>query len=125
MEEVGGAEATAETISPVANLVEIQRRLVDHNHQVLTSFPNNNDKRIDYVIYYNYELKKTHRAEFGKIELVRKSFFDRLKEEGLEIQFIRMKEDDELHVYVLIHCPVPRLLREAERLKFEMRLKNV
>lgn len=96
--------------------------------QIPTHFPNDNRKRIDYVIVYKYvdddiDTAK-ERADFADKEQMRKKFFDALAKENFHIQLIRFK-CNENHVYALLHCDVNRLLDEAERVKLEMRLNNV
>jgi hypothetical protein len=98
--------------------------IVTTHPQLHTSFPNQNSKHIDYVLTYKYNLHSSQ-AEFNKNDLVRKSFIDRLRSEGLEVEFLRYKEKNNVTVFVLLHCPVERLLIEAERLKFQIPIKQV
>jgi hypothetical protein len=112
----------APTVESVA--ANTNQRIVNTHPQLPTSFPNQNSKHIDYVLTYKYNLNG-NQTEFNKNELVRRSFLDRLRGEGLEIEFLRYKEKNNVNVFALLHCPVERLLIEAERLKFQMPIKQV
>jgi hypothetical protein len=105
-------------LPPISSLV------ANSDVQNPTCFPNQNSKRIDYVIFYKYSLKETQ-AEFNKHELIRKSFLDRVIAEGIEVEHLRYSEDNNINVFVLLHCPIERLLIEAERLKLQMNIKKV
>jgi hypothetical protein len=96
----------------------------DSEVQNPTCFPNQNGKQIDYVLFYKYNLN-TPPAEFNRHELVRKTFLDRVIGEGIELEYLRYRKDSSINVFVLLHCPVERLLSEAERLKLQMNLKKV
>ena len=92
------------------------------NLQILTSFPNQNEKHIDYVICY----KKIDESvqideESHKKGLARQAFFKKLKEEKFDIHEIVHKK----MVFVLLHCQMERLLEEAEMIRLEMKLKDV
>ena len=93
--------------------------------QSLTCFPNQNHKHIDYVIAYKYNESEKNHKEFIRKEIVRRIFFDRLREETLELEFLAFKEDKKIQVYILIHCPMERLFIEAEKLKHQCRLNSV
>ena len=89
--------------------------------QIGTSFPGDNNKHIDYVIKYKHEY------DDASTKQKRINFFNRLKEEGLETYEIKIENKDEKcdTVYVLVNCSLDRLLKEAENIKLEMRLKTV
>lgn len=128
------------------------RGIVDRQPQILTHFPNDNSKRIDYVVAYKYDRKHDHqqpvaangggqqqqqhsidvdsdarreRDEFEEREDLRRKFVLKLQEEGFDVEFLRRNHSDYVSVYMLLHCNVERLLKEAERTKLEMRLNNV
>jgi hypothetical protein len=86
-----------------------------------TCFPNDT-KRIDYVIVHNEN--EDDKKETEK-ESVRQMFFQKLREDGLDVEFIKFKTGKENHTYVLIHCPVERLMIEAERTNHEMKIDKV
>ena len=102
------------------------------NIQVLTSLPNSNKKHIDYVLFY--ELPNTaddssllSSPNFIKAEQRREQFFTQLKRESFEIYNLEQTRisDGKRQIISLLHCPVKRLMREAELLRIEMKLKNV
>ena len=94
--------------------------------QILTSFPNSNNKHIDYVILYESNDKYDMiSAQMLKAEQRREQFFQQLKQETFEIYNIEQVKDDRKYVFCLLHCPVKRLMREAEFMQLEMKLKNV
>jgi deoxyribodipyrimidine photolyase-like uncharacterized protein len=93
----------------------------NNNIQILTDFPNQN-KHIDYVIVS--EKSKNHNeinAHSMKQAIVRKAFFDDLKENGFQVYEI----ENESEVFTLLNASVERLLEEAEITRLEMTLKNV
>ena len=93
--------------------------------QVLTCFPNDNSKEIDYVIYYQYGLGDQTKEEFLQKEKIREQYLARLKEESLETYKLSYNDDNDMKVFILIHCPIDRLLAEAERVKLDMKINNV
>lgn len=113
--------------------------VVDGHPQIATHFPNDNSKRIDYVILYKYEKKldenretdrddsemRKTREEFGQKEALRQKFIHRLQEEGFNVAPLRRNHRDRVDIYLLLNCSIERLLDEAEKSKLEMRLKNV
>jgi len=94
------------------------------NPQLLTSFPNQNDKLIDYVIVYEKpgDEKEKH-SERKKI--VQKAFFDKLKLQGFDIYEIEDEHDEKRIVFALLNCSMDRLLEEAELSRLELIIKNV
>jgi predicted nucleic acid-binding protein len=54
-----------------------------------------------------------------------KLFLDELKKENIEVFTLEAKSIHMKHVFVMLHCPMERLLVEAEKTKLEMQLKNV
>ncbi len=92
------------------------------NHQILTSFPNLNNKHIDYVIVFEV-LPAT--PENSECILKRKEFFDELCKESFEIFNLKITENDKRFIYSLLHCKTERLLEEAEVLHLKMKLKKV
>jgi hypothetical protein len=94
------------------------------NRQILTSFPNSNAKHIDYVIAYK-EGNNDDPDKKAEIESMRNAFFEALVNETIDISYIRFEKNEQIQVYALLHCPVERLLKEAEAMKLEMKLKNV
>ena len=101
-----------------------KKLILNKEPQVLTSFPNQNNKHIDYVLTYKYS-ENVNDEDFKRNELVRKSFLDRLRNEEIEIDFIKFKKKNEYNVYILLHSPIKRLLLEAEKIKHEMRINPV
>ena len=95
--------------------------------QILTSFPNDNIKHIDYVIIYEEQLDRDHLDERDlKIVQKRKEFFENLKENSFELVDLEVDiGNGKKRVFTLLHCPLNRLLQEAEHIRLEMRLKNV
>lgn len=121
--------------------------------QLPNCFPNDNTKRIDYVIVYKKdqqnqsEKKSKPDAESGeeneekdeKDEVAskekekkerkfrkktRKLFIKQLKEEGFDVERLQWV-GDECEVFILLHCSLKRLFEEAENTKLQMRLNNV
>ena len=83
-------------------------------YQLLTSFPNANEKHIDYVLVYQ-NLDSAPNSRFKKKCLAnRKIFFDRLQKESIEVQTIEAKSSKEDLIYALLHCDTERLLKQAE-----------
>jgi len=89
--------------------------------QNCTCFPNDT-KRIDYVIVYNQNDGEKNETEK---EPVRQVFFQKLREDGLDVEFIKFKTGKENHTYVLLHCPIERFMIEAERTNHEMKIDKV
>lgn len=90
--------------------------------QLLTTFPNDNQKRIDYVIAYKYDQKDQDDESFQKKEAVRQEFLKLLHNETINVYTIKFRKKDDWHVYYLLNCPIDRLLDEAERVKLEMKI---
>ena len=93
--------------------------------QKFCSFPNDNSKIIDYIIVYeDFDGDTTDPAKI-KILKKRKEFFKQLKVESFELYDLQNEHDGKKTTFTLLHCPVERLLQEAENFRLEMRLKNV
>ncbi|CAF0718472.1 unnamed protein product [Brachionus calyciflorus] len=90
--------------------------------QITTSFPNNNQKRIDYVIFYKYSDDETNNQDFEEKQKFRKKFLESISEESIEYYDLKFNRQNEKHHFLLLHCPLKRLFKEAENLKLEMRL---
>ena len=90
--------------------------------QITTSFPNENEKQIDYVIVYKDNEKNKNVAY--KMQ-VRDEFFEKLRQENVEVKFIEFKTGNEIRVYALIHCPNERLMVEAEKIKLRLPINSV
>jgi hypothetical protein len=99
-------------------------RGIQSEPQIPTHFPNDNTKRIDYVLVYKFTDSEAVEHEHEKKEQVRQKFFEALREESFEIYTAEFKASEN-HVYALLHCPLERLFKEAELVKMEMRLNNV
>ena len=56
---------------------------------------------------------------------MRQAFFQKIQEDGLELEFIKFKTKKENHTYVLLHCPLERLMVEAERTNLQMKIDKV
>ena len=97
------------------------------NSQNLTSFPNQNNKHIDYVLVYEEEgeeEEKKSEAEESK-ERIREGFLKALEAESFEwFRIVHEKKGQKL-VYILLNCKEERLLEEAEIIKIQMTLKHV
>jgi hypothetical protein len=83
-------------------------------------------KRIDYVLIYpdKHPEEETHRNKQKELEkhiLNRQQFEEAIKEEGVEIQKQKHKEN----MFVKVHVPFLRLCNEAEKCKLEMPLSGV
>ena len=96
------------------------------NHQLLTSFPNRNDKNIDYVLVYD-KLEVTNFDTFENKQkwTVRRAFFDRLRAEKIDTYVIEQNKYNKTLVFALLSCSKERLLEEAELIRLELTLKNV
>lgn len=95
-----------------------------HTPQSPTSFPSQNKKHIDYVVTYKDHTDDNQEKRAKKVK-ERKIFFDKLQEEGLEVEILEFGTGEELHNYALIHCPLERLMVEAEKIKLNMKLNDV
>ena len=96
-----------------------QKITFELNKQILTSFPNLNEKHIDYVIVYKVLDEITENEECLK---TRDEFFKQLQKESFDIYNITTEEK---LIYCLLHCQTNRLLHEAENIHLRMQLKNV
>lgn len=103
-------------------------------HLKLNYFPNDQSKHIDFVIHYNDESldlplgKKSQRNKrLIKLKQRRNKFLIQLiTEEEFEIfKIIKRLNDKQTSNYLLLHCPLSRLMLEAERMHKEMPLKDV
>jgi formylmethanofuran dehydrogenase subunit E len=94
------------------------------NPQLLTSFPNSNEKLIDYVIVYE-KLDNENDEHSAKKKLIQTAFLTKLKNGGFEIYEIEHKHEKKTHVYALLNCSNDRLLEEAELSRLDMIIKNV
>ena len=96
----------------------------DSPNQLLTSFPNDNKKHIDFVLVYE-KAREKKTENYEKKELVRKAFFEELNRQGFAIYEIEYEEKKRKVSFVLLNCSNERLLEEAELIRLEMILKNV
>ena len=96
------------------------------NPQLLTSFPNQNNKIIDYVIVYE-RLEDNIDENLGKKKkIVQKALFDNLASQGFEIYELEQRNEGKTIVYAMINCnSMDRLLEEAELARLYLKLKNV
>ena len=99
--------------------------LIHNEPQKLTSFPNDNSKHIDYVIVYGEVMNQDESIENSKARYYREAFFELLKREGLEMHYLEENRSKQKRVYALIHCPLEKLLIEAESINLRMPLKDV
>jgi hypothetical protein len=95
------------------------------NPQIRTSFPNDVTKHIDYVIKYEKHSISEPDLDQLEHESYRKLFFDEITKQSIEIYPLEVKSHGKRHIYALLHCPMERLLVEAETIKLEMNLKTV
>ena len=74
--------------------------------QKLTSFPNQNDKHIDYVIVYEEDFSSQDEQQKQTNENIRmrENFFAKLRQEQFDIHFIESIEEKKKTVYALLHC---------------------
>ena len=94
------------------------------NWRIRTSMPNDTSKRIDYVIKY-IEKKEIDDDEKDH-NIYREEFFNELTKQNVEFyKNIRFEKEENTHVYTLLHCPMERLLIEADLIELEMPLKTV
>ena len=115
-----------EIITPIIPPLIISKPLeVANSLQKLTSFPNNNEKRIDYVITYEFDAEDEQKEIFKAKERKREAFLKKLQNETIEIYKIRREEKKSVQIFYLMHCPMKRLFEEAERIKLEMKISNV
>ena len=105
---------------------------VNDHSQILTSFPNQNNKHIDYVLVYekfqfftDEDIKCAKDLSNFRKTTGREAFFKALKAEQFEIYEIEQKLDEKILVFSLLNCSTERLLDEAELTRHEMVLKNV
>ena len=87
-------------------------------NQVLTNFPNDDTKRIDYVIVFE-------KLDDPQKNLVRNALYAKLKEESFDIYAIEGENKSKKYIYWLLHCSKERLYKEAELTRLEVKLKNV
>lgn len=90
-------------------------------------FPNDNSKHIDYVLCY----KQTNEKEFGTQKNLKewnKNKFLEILEKDFSIinEEIKYENDEktETHEFILLHCPLEHLLKQAEKIRLEMRIKD-
>ena len=94
----------------------------DPLQQLLTSFPNDNNKHIDYVIAFR---SVEANDQNGELLAKRFEFFNELKKEAFELYPIEGSAMTGQLNYMLLHCSTERLLKEAETVRLKMQLKNV
>ena len=90
--------------------------------QITTNFPNENEKRIDYVIVYKIGDEKSND---NFINAIREEFFQKLRQENVEIKRIEFKNEKQNLIYAILHCPNERLMIEAEKIKLAVRINKV
>ena len=94
----------------------------------LNYFPNDQKKHIDYVIQFK-DGPGTDPDQNPEYRRIRQKFINQLIEnEKFEIETIVKKKDHPQNTkstYLLLNCPLERLMAEAERMKMEIPLKNV
>ena len=92
----------------------------------LNYLPNDQKKHIDYVIQFkddedNFEnlMHRRTRNKFIKQLIIRERF------EIYQIVKKKTKPINTKSTYLLLHCPLDRLMEEAERMHLELPLKDV
>jgi hypothetical protein len=95
----------------------------ENEKQILTSIPNENNKHIDYVIGFKH-LKETNKKK-KHVDKVRHDFLHQIQRESIELYSIEFENNGKTFEYILLHCPHERLLKEAQLIRLEMKLKNV
>ena len=107
---------------------------IDNDQIMLNYFTNDQSKHIDYVIQYDDESldlpldRKTRRNKniIKRKHLRNKFLLQLITEEKFEIHKLVKKIDDKkTSNYLLLHCSLERISKEAERMKMEMPVKNV
>lgn len=106
---------------PVENNVKLNLKV---NPQLLTSFPNDNNKQIDNVIVYDKLQENNDPKVLSKI-MARRAFFKKLNQENVNVFEIEQTIENKTRVYSLLNCSMDRLLEEAELIRLEMILKDV
>ena len=94
---------------------------LNEQHQFLTSLPNDNSKKIDYIIKYKQQTSAEHKFKID-------AFFNDIKNKVSQIEIVHLnvdKNDNKKYTYALLHFPLDRLLDEAETIKLELNLKQV
>lgn len=58
---------------------------------------------------------------------IRKLFLKKVEDEGFEVEKLAWidKDVDEDWIYILLHCKLERLFKEAEKINLQMRINNV
>jgi hypothetical protein len=99
--------------------------------QIGNYFPNTTDHHTDYVIYYqtheqhHMHLYNNNFAE-QEVDKVREMFFRVLVDDyKFKVHRISYKYHEFTDNYVLLSCSTDHLMREAERIKLELKLKTV
>lgn len=71
--------------------------------------------------------EKLTKDEYKSKKKARKAFLKKLEEEeDFECERLQLKTgDDESEVFILLHCKLKRLFKEAENTKLQMRINNV
>ncbi|XP_076446692.1 anoctamin-7-like isoform X2 [Babylonia areolata] len=80
-------------------------------------------KRIDYVLVHEYHANDAQESKSTKEcqrDLDRAKFTTLLKQQGFTVQTTHIGK----YIYTKLFCPFKRLCREAERVKFEMPIKD-
>lgn len=87
-----------------------------------TKFPDDPSKQIDYVISY---IDDPHEDDYILNKEARANFFTEVQNQKVELYSIKeIVDTDKKRVFKLLHCPLERLLIEAESFKLEMSLKK-
>lgn len=97
----------------------------DNEQQLLTHYPDDNLKQIDYIIKF----KPPKRIE---VQYRIEAFFKEIISHQIQVKYLNVRniqnikgENNDDFTYALLHCPLERLLIEAETIKLEMDLKKV
>lgn len=101
--------------------LERQESKIEENLR-LNYFPKSHQKHIDFVIFYKETTETQNSKEIKKF---RTKFFKKLKHEGFDLYYIKQRDCDDdkiMYVYVLLNCPLDRLMDEAERMALELPL---
>ncbi|CAF0912236.1 unnamed protein product [Brachionus calyciflorus] len=96
----------------------------ENDFQILSNLPNQRDKHIDYVIFYEKFTEIISDPKKVQIDKKRTEFFAQLIFEGFEIYNIEETIGEKKYIYALLHCSIGRLMKEAENMRLELRLKN-
>lgn len=110
----------------MSNIIIINNDNDNNEQQLLTHYPDDNLKKIDYIIKF----KPPKRVE---VQYRIEAFFKEIISHQIQVKYLNVRniknikdnENNDDFTYALLHCPLERLLIEAETIRLEMDLKKV